>query len=153
MKEKFDYYDSSVSSLLFIILQYLFLNLYVLLPPALRSGAVVIIAGVLLEGTFLLTVYLTSKISNKKMFVATKSNKKVNPVNVFISIVLAVVLLIFASPMTNVFASVLDKVGYESGLGMEINSFYMYLICIVTTCIVPAVTEEFLFRGCIAGGL
>lgn len=156
MKEKlkFDYYDSSISSILFVVLQYLFLRLYVLLPADVRSGAIAIIASCLLEGIFLLTVYLTSKITNTKFLPATTFNKKINIGGVLLSIAIAVVFLIFASPLTNVFAAFLEKVGYTSSLGgIKVNNFLTYFIYVIIMCAIPAITEESLFRSCMLGGL
>ncbi len=153
MKEKFDYYDSGISSIMFVVLQYLFIQLYYSLPESFRVGAVVIIASCLVEGVFLLAAYLTSRISKTKFLTATTLNKKVNTKGVLYSIAISVIFLVFASPLTNVFASFLDKIGYVSDKSIEINNFLTYIINIVVICIIPAVTEEALFRGCIVGGL
>lgn len=154
MKEKFDYYDSGISSIMFVVLQYIFLRLYFLLPASVRAGAVSIIASCLLEGMFLLAVFITSRITSTKMIPATTLNKKVTSKGVLYSLAIAVVFLIFASPLTNVFASFLEKVGYKSSLGgIKVDNFLTYIIYIVVMCIIPAVTEEALFRGCIVGGL
>lgn len=154
MKEKFDYYDSGISAILFIVLQFLFLELYSYLPASIKTSAVTMIASCLLEGMFLLTVFLTAKISKTNMLKATTLDKKVNVKGVLYSIAIAIVFLIFASPLTNVFAMFLDKIGYKSALGgLNVNNVGIYLLYIIVMCAVPAITEESLFRGCMLNGL
>ena len=79
---------------------------------------------------------------------------KINGNIVFCSVLISFVCLIFFGNLTNVFIEFLEICGYSSILGsLEIGSFGIYLVYVLTACIAPAICEEFLFRGVIASGL
>lgn len=154
LKNNYDSFDSAVGSVTFVLLQYVFLRLYAFLPVSIRASWFSIVASILLEGLFLLSAYLTAKMSRTNFIKASYADRKVTKNGVIISVIISIMMLVFASPLTSLFSMILEKIGYKSSLGgITVNNFFIYLVYVVSICIVPAVTEESLFRGCIVGGL
>ena len=155
-KKSFGLYEAALATLLFIVFNIVFLFLFRAIPVSARqSGSVVYyIASFLIEALFGVTAYVVALSRNVDFVNGIGANKKINGNIVFCSVLISFVCLIFFGNLTNVFIEFLEICGYSSILGsLEIGSFGIYLVYVLTACIAPAICEEFLFRGVIASGL
>ncbi len=153
-RKSFDVYEAALGTLLFIIFNVAFLFLYRLLPINIRANeAVYYVASFIIEFLFGVVAYTVAKTRKIRIQEAAGLNKKVNAKLVGYSFLVAIICLFCFSNLTSVFIEFLSLCGYQSILsGMQINTFWRYLIYIVTTCITPAVCEELLFRGVVLSG-
>lgn len=154
-KKSFGIYESALASLLFIIYNFLYLQLYSFLPQSFRANIIVyFIASFLLEFMFALTAITVAAARKVKIKEASGMNKKVSGNLVFYCFLLSIVCLLGFGNLTSVFLEFLELLGYSSVLSnLVINTFWQYLFYVLVSCITPAVCEELLFRGVIASGL
>lgn len=154
-RKTFGFYESALATLLFIVFNIVFLMFYRMIPVSVRgSGSVIYyIASFMIEALFGVTAYVVAYSRKIDFKTAIGADKKVNGNIIFYAILISFVCLIFFGNLTNSFIELLNLFGYSSVLGsLEIDNFGIYLVYIITTCITPAVCEEFLFRGVIASG-
>jgi len=153
-RHRFNYLDSAMACVAFIILQILFELIYGNLPLNVRQNLfVALLASFLVEAIFVIAVIITSKINNVKFFEATTLNKKVDFVSVLIAIAMSLICLFCFTGLTNVFVNFLGKLGYKSSSSFSVPNIETYLLYIFLICICPAIFEDVLFRGCILNGL
>lgn len=153
-KKTFDLYESALACVTFIIFNVLFLLLFRLIPLEIRSlDAVYYIASFLIEFLFAVAAYTVARARKINIIQETGMNKKVSAKLVGYAFLISIVCLIFFSDITSCFMEFLYLCGYKSVLsGIEIDTFWKYLIYVVITCATPAFCEELLFRGVIASG-
>ncbi len=153
-RKTFGIYESALATLLFIIFNFVFLTLYGLLPINIRAiEAVYYIASFFIEFLFGVTAYTVAMTRKIRIQEAAGMNKKINGQMFGYAFLIAIICLFGFSRLTSVFIEFLELCGYHSVLsGMEISTFWQYLIYVVITCITPAICEELLFRGVIESG-
>lgn len=155
-RKSFGIYESALGTLLFIIFNYAFLTFINLFFSNLlrTSEAFYYVASFIVEFLFGVTAYTVAKSRHIRIQEAAGANKKINGKMVGLSLLVAVICLFGLSQLTSVFVEFLELCGYRSVLSdaHPIDEFWKYLICIVTTCITPAICEELLFRGVILSG-
>lgn len=154
-KSKFGIYEVALATLLFVIYNFIFIELYAFVPQNIRANEIVYyLATIALESMFVLaaiTVAATRKVDIKK---ATGLTKKVNGRMVWLGFLISVTCLVFFGDITNVFIEILSLLGYTSVLSdIVIDTFWRFLAYVIISCITPAFCEEFLFRGTILSGL
>ena len=152
---KFGVYESALASLLFVIYNFLFIQLYGFVPKDLRSVEILsFVASFFLEATFAfaaITVACSKKVDIKA---AAGMKKKVNGKIVWLGFWIAVVSIIGLGDITNLFLQILTACGYKSVLSdFSINTVWQYLGYLIASCAAPAFCEELLFRGTIMSGL
>ncbi len=154
-REKYDVFDSGLATILFVILQNLFLLLYGALPSSIKGIAIVgILASFGIELMFALAGYLTSAIRGVDFFSASKLNKKINWKIVGITLLIALISIFGFNALSNYFIMFLESVGYKTSLSnIAIGNFPTYLLYLFLVAVVPAVFEEICFRGTICAGL
>ena len=154
-REKYDVFDSGLATILFVILQNLFLLLYGALPESIRGIAIVgILASFGIELMFALAGYLTSAIRGVDFFSASKLNKKINWKIVGVTLLIALISIFGFNALSNYFIMFLESVGYKTSLSnIAIGNFPTYLLYLFLVAAVPAVFEEICFRGTICAGL
>ena len=154
-RENFDIIDSSMTCMLFVVLESLFLLLFYALPVEFRAIPVVgLFASFGLEFMFALAGFLTSSIRGVSFFKATKLNKKINWKIVGFTFLIAIIAVYGFSSLSNYFIMGLEELGYKTSLSnIAIPNVFSYLLYLVLVCAVPAVFEEICFRGCICAGL
>ena len=153
-KLKFGIYESALASILFVIYNFLFIQLYSFIPKSVRANDLMnFVASFFLEGMFAvaaITVACTRKIDLKA---ASGMNKKINSKMVWLGFWISVVCLIGFGDVTNLFLQILEMLGYSSVLSnLEMTTFWQYLGYVLVSCVTPAVCEELLFRGTILSG-
>ena len=85
---------------------------------------------------------------------ATKINKKPKNFEIGFCVLIALIAYFGFASLTNSFIEFLDLVGYKSSSsGINVNSWWKYLLYTITMAAVPAFCEELLFRGVIYQGL
>lgn len=154
-KSKFGVFEASLASILFIIYNFIFLQIYQVLPVGFKANVFVYyLASFLLEAMFALaaiTVALNRKIDITK---ASGLKKKVNGKVIWICFAISIVCLIFFGNITSTFLELLQLCGYSQQLpNIVIDSFWKYLVYVLISCATPAFCEELLFRGTILSGL
>ena len=155
-RNQFNTLDASKGSVLFVVLQ----NLFIVLLTALVYGgfryseaAGYAITG-LLELTFFLTVVIVCSISGINIWHASKLNIKPTLAQSLIAIAVCFICLYGFSNITNAFYYLIRTVGYSSDMSeMVAAGIPELLIEIVGICVLPAFCEEILFRGLICNGL
>ena len=151
---KFGIYESALASLLFVIYNFLFIQLYSFVPSSIKSNTFVnFVASFLLEFTFALaaiTVALSKKIDLKK---ASGMSKKISGRQVWLGFWVSVACLLCFGDITTLFLQFLEMLGYNSILSeLAMKTFWEYLGYVIVSCITPAICEELLFRGVILSG-
>lgn len=154
-KKHYGVFEAALASVIFIIYNVIFLQLYSLLPVGMRANIFVYyLASFLLEAMFAfsaITVALSRKVDIAH---ASGMKKKFNGKIVWICFAISIVCLIFFGNITSTFLSILELCGYTQQLSnIVIDTFWKYLIYVVITCATPAFCEELLFRGTILSGL
>ena len=154
-RTRFGIYEAALASLLFIVFNFVFVQIYGFIPKNVRSLDIVYyVASFFLEFVFALTsivVALSRRIDIKK---ASGIDKKISLKTVGYCFLISIVSLFGFGNLTTVFVNLLSVIGYSSILpDIVINSFWQYLAYIICSCVAPALFEEFLFRGTILSGL
>ncbi|MEG1581881.1 MAG: type II CAAX endopeptidase family protein [Clostridia bacterium] len=153
---KFDFKDSSLGSVVFVVLQYSILILLTILTDngVIFTFASTIISQILLELMFAFSVLIVAKINKKNVFESTTLNKKPNIVSTLLCVVIAVICLYGFNGLTSFFITFLEKIGYTPSSGnIVIPNFGIFILYVIAMCIIPAISEEMLFRGLIFNGL
>lgn len=154
-KTKFGVFESALASLLFIIYNFIFLELYYLIPMSSRgSGIIYYTASFLIEFLFAVAAFTVAKSRKYNFFAANGMRNKINGKLVWLGFAISVVCLIFFSNLTDVFIEFLYAIGYTSQLSdLTIDTFLKFIIYVFISCLTPAICEEILFRGTILSGL
>lgn len=153
-KVKFGVSEAALASLLFVIYNFLFIEIYSFLPNGMKTGIVSYVASFLLEFTFALAAITVACAKKTNLVKASGMNKKISVKMVFLGFLISIVSLIGFGNVTNLFLELLYSLGYSSVLSdVVIDSFWKYLGYVIVSCITPAVCEELLFRGTILSGL
>lgn len=153
-RTKFGIFESALACIVFVLLNFLFVLGYSLLPNSMRANkAVYYLAQFLIESVFGVASWIVATSTNVDLLSAGGFKKKVNGKIVGLGAVLAFVSIIAFAMLSYVFLAFLELLGYTpSNSSIEINNFGSYLIYIIVLCLAPAVFEEMLFRGTIASG-
>ena len=154
-REKYDCFDAGLATVLFVVLENLFLLLYQALPASVKSVAIVgMLASFGLEFMFAFAGYLTSAIRGVDFFKASKMNKKISWGVVGLTFVIALIAVFGFNSLSNYFIMFLEGLGYKTSLSnMAIGNFGAYILYLFLVAAVPAVFEEICFRGTICAGL
>ena len=154
-KIKFSVADAALASLLFVIYNFLFVQIYMGICPngVQENSFAMFVLQFLIEAVFLvasITVALSKKIS----FAATGIKKHFNAKMVLLGLCVSLVCLYGFGNITTVFLNILQLCGFKSVLGtISITTFWQYLGYVIASCVAPALFEELLFRGTILSGL
>lgn len=85
---------------------------------------------------------------------ANQINFKLNIFIVLIVILIGIVALYGFSPYIDWFDSITTSLGYKSSLSnVELTTFSQFMETVLLLAIIPAIVEEFIFRGVITNGL
>lgn len=153
-RTKFGIFESALACVTFIVLNFLFVLGYSLLPNSMRANrAVYYLAQFLIEAMFGVASYIVAASTNVDLLSAGGFKKKVNGKIVGLGALLAFVSIIAFAMLSYVFLDFLGLLGYTpTNSSIEINNFGSYLMYVIVLCAAPAVFEEMLFRGTIASG-
>lgn len=155
-KVKFGVFESALASLLFVIYNFLFVQVVLAVYPNGVPGETfsMFVVQFLLEAVFAVTA-ITVALSKKVGFVkATGLKKRINVKLVLLALGVAFVSLYGFGNVTTVFLEILQICGYKSVLrSISITTFWQYLGYVIASCVAPAICEELLFRGTILSGL
>ena len=153
-RKEFDYFDSALACVMFIILQFASNLLIDVLPQSLKqSFSVAFILSCLVEFVFVFAVLIVASRRRVEFVNATSMNKKTDALSILLSVAISLICLFAFSGLTNVFVNVLYKLGYSSSSSLTVSNLFIYLVYVFLICIVPAFCEDLLFRGCILSGL
>ncbi len=155
-KLKFDAFDAALASLLFIIYNFLFLQVFSIICPqgVAENSFELFVLQFLIEALFGVAAVSVALARKVKVFSATGLNKRINTKIVLLGLCISLVGLYGFGNLTNVFLQILEICGYKSQLGsININTFWQYLGYVLASCVAPAIGEELLFRGTILSGL
>lgn len=147
--------DTSKGLFTFLILQTLVSLVYQLVAiMGFAYSWLIEVFSVLISFGFIFCVYTVCKPKNLNFFENTKINKAPSIKQVFICLGISLICIFGFSALTNLFMEVLYRMGYKSySSDIVIGDFGTYILSVITICIIPAVSEEILFRGLICNGL
>ena len=152
-KKSFTVSESALACILFIVLNFIFIQVYATIPSVMKTGPFVYLAQFLIEALFAIASIIVAKSKKINLWNAAGFNKKVNYKIVLIGFAIAVASLLFFSMLTYTFVDFLGYFGYKSYSNpIEVNNFLVYIVYLVILCVSPAIFEEMLFRGVIASG-
>lgn len=112
------------------------------------------VATILAQLCFFIVAYFYNK-NNKINFVqASKLNLKLNIKNVLVCVLISIVAVFGLYNFINMISTFFAKFGFGlSSVSLPINTFYWFVINVILLAIIPAIMEEFIFRGMIFNGL
>lgn len=122
---------------------------------ALQDNAVYLCVGtVLTELSFLVTAFFISR-HGKVNFIQATGIKVTTPWWTYLgAIALSILVLLLLNPIIGCWQILLDNIGYSiSTLPFEIDSVPNLFLGLLLFALIPAICEEFLFRGLILNGL
>ena len=153
-RTKFGIFESALACVVFVLLNFLFVLGFSLLPNSMRANkAVYYLAQFFIEAVFGVASWIVATSTNVDLLSAGGFKKKINGKIVGLGALLAVVSIIAFAMLSYVFLAFLGLLGYTpNDSSIEINNFGSYLMYVIVLCIAPAVFEETLFRGTIASG-
>ena len=103
---------------------------------------------------FLLILARYNKKNNINTFIATKIKTKFNPKNAFFCVLISIIAVSGFINFIALFEKVLFNFGFSGdSVSLPLNSPLWLIVNIMVSAIVPAVMEEFIFRGVIFNGL
>lgn len=154
-RDKFNLFDSSLATLMFIVFLLVLKFLMEVLPESfLNNFFVAFFLSFLVEAVFAFAVMFTGGVRNVQILKATKINKKIDFLSGLLAVAMSFIALFAFSQLSNVFSNFLGKLGYSQVISeIAIPNFLVYIIYVFLMCICPALFEEFLFRGAILSGL
>lgn len=152
--------DASIGSVLFLVFQYAFIFLFsVAISMGLpATSAVETIASVLLEGMFAVTVLVVARVQRVRVIDATTLNRKPDKMHFVWGLGIALICLFCFTSLTNAFLEILMRLGYKTSdmqnpdSALTVQTFGQLILYTFTVAMVPAFTEEFLFRGLLLQG-
>lgn len=154
-RDNFNLFDGAIASVVFILVQFLFLIVLTNLLKLTGVSAVILnIAQILIEGSFFLSAYLVAAFRNVEFVSASRMRKKVDTKTILLSIVLAIVIIFAYAKLAELFIYFIQSLGFKYNSSyIDVSNVFMYILALFIHCAVPAVTEEVLFRGVICSGL
>lgn len=110
-----------------------------------------IITALLLVGLFL--VY--NKASKTNGLVACGIKQKTKPLNALLAVVVTVGVALLTSQLITLFSVGLDKIGITvtTGIDLPLDNFGYYVLAVLMICVLPAISEELIYRGIVFNGL
>lgn len=113
------------------------------------------ILSVINEFSMFITPFLYSKIKGEKLYVGVGLNKRLGIKRTGLALGLAIATVMAFAPLANAFVALIIKSGYDTSsmTSLAINSWGTYVVGIIFLCALPAVCEEFLYRGMISRAL
>lgn len=154
-REQFNILDSALSCVTYLVLQFVFLTLYASLPKDILGSSIVTnIAQILVEGVFLLSVFMTARIRDVDFVKATTFKSKIDAKIILYGLITAFVTMICFAPLTDLFLYAVQSLGYKYvSQPIDVSNFGLFILCLIVHCAVPAICEEGLFRGSVCAGL
>ena len=120
-----------------------------------NNTAFLVIVSILTEASFLLVFYLISRTQNVD-FVEASGIRAKTPWYIYLILAIVGVACVFLFlPIIDLWQQLLGLMGYslDASLPMPLDSAGYVILAIFTIGLIPAVCEEFLFRGLILNGL
>lgn len=152
-KKSFTASESALACVLFIVLNFIFIQVYSGIPDAMKTEPFVYIAQFLVEALFAIAAIIVAKSKKIDLWTEAGFKNKINYKIVLIGLAIAVASLLFFSMLTYAFVDFLGYFGYKSSASsIVIDNFGAYIVYLVVICASPAIFEEMLFRGVIASG-
>lgn len=107
------------------------------------------------ELAFFLTPIAYGKIRGRNLLFDMGFEKKFSPWIALILLPLTAAVICFGSPLASGFIKIVEAIGYktENVTSIVVDSGADLALTTVFVALIPAVAEEYLFRGCIARGL
>ncbi len=120
----------------------------------LTSSVFSYIFNILLDVSFIMTVYVVAKNKKINTIKQLKVKKAPNILTIFVCLGISVVCIFGFSGVTNCFLEVLYRIGYSPvSEDIVISNVWIYILYTITICVIPAICEEILFRGLMFTGL
>lgn len=119
------------------------------LAVAFFAGETLALLAIQLSGLAFVLIYLNVKKINIK---TAMPFKKLKPVNIPILLVMSVALLFAAMPILNIVYSFLESINYQFTESAPYESVGAEIFAILVISLLPAVCEEFVFRGMVMRG-
>lgn len=147
--------DTAKGLLLFIISQTIVTLIYqVLYMIGFVHSIWSYVFTLILDACFVACVYNISKTKKLDFWSSIRARRLPKLKEVLIALGISIVCLFGFSALTNLFMELLYGLGYTSvSSDIVIPNFWYYLLYVLFICVVPAISEEILFRGLIANGL
>lgn len=148
--------DTAVGLLLFMLFQVVISQAYqTVYTFGITSTYISYVFNFLMDAGFVLAVLLVVKEKkDARFFNELKANRKFGFLDVLICLGISLCCIFGFSAITNCFLQLLYNLGYSSVVSdVMIENFGVYLFYVFFMCILPAVSEETLFRGLIFNGL
>lgn len=119
------------------------------------SPALYSIYLVLVNGSLLGIYFLYNKIGKVNGFKASLTSFKLGWKNILFSILIALITLFGSLYLVNYLMDLISKIGYnpDSSLPLPLSNGVWLVLNIVVLALIPAICEEFLYRGIIFNGL
>lgn len=120
-----------------------------------NSVAFNVIVSVITELSFFLVFYIISR-RTQTDWVQASGVRNVSPWYLYlIAVVLGILCVFLFNPIISLWEQLLSIIGYDiSGeLPMPLNSVGMLILAIFAVALIPAICEEFLYRGLVLNGL
>ena len=140
----------AVSLLLALIFSYFYKT-----PEELSASLIYLFtATIVAQACFAFVAYVYNKQNNINFIKATKLDiSKLSIKNILICVCISLIAVFGLYNFINMFGKVFTKLGFDSpATSLPINTFYWFIINVVLLAIVPAITEEIIFRGMIYNG-
>jgi len=159
MKKDFNSSDSSLGAILGLCIPIALAFLAVIIATiagANTEGSVfLVIVNIITELSFLLAVFLICRKYQSDFSLATTASTKPKTKFVGLAVLLGVVCLFLLNPIISLWESLLSSIGYQisSELSFGLNNAGLIIFAILSVALLPAVCEEFLFRGTVLNGL
>lgn len=120
----------------------------------LTSSVFSYVFNILLDVSFIMTVYVVAKNKKINTIKQLKVKKAPNILTIFVCLGISVVCIFGFSGVTNCFLEVLYRIGYSpASEDIVISNVWIYILYTITICVIPAICEEILFRGLMFTGL
>ena len=154
-RKYFNILDGAMACIGFVALQYI---IYFLMgvTGGIQNHFMYEFWSIALQSCFVLAVIITAKARRVDWIHACTLKNKINGKVVLYALLISVICLFAFNNLTSAFGAILEKLGYvspfETGDYSEYNQITnigQFLIAIFTTCIVPPLCEEILFRGAV----
>ena len=153
-KTNFDIFDSALACIMFIVISLVFTYSFKFSGIKVKSGSFgYFLLQALLEATFAVAAMVVVWTRKKNALTDTGMKNKVNGRIVGVCFCISLLAIFGFGSLTNVFMELLTVLGYSSILGnINIANLAQYFGYIISSCVIAAFCEEFLFRGVILSG-
>lgn len=159
LMESYDGFAMFIASyILQILLQFVFSMVLVATGVSVeftKSTIGICILVTLNETAMLITPFVYSKIRGEYLFGAVGWTTKLSVVQIITLIGIAIATVMAFAPLANWFVQFVVWTGFDTSslASLEMTSWGMYILGLIFMCILPAICEEFLYRGMIARAL